>query len=131
MKELKTYFGEIKKSLPCGNKEKKKILRDLQLSVENFLAENPGANFEAVVNHFGTPSQIADTYTEEMPTQELQKKMKTQKWIIGIIAGAVACALLVWGIAVGIALVNEFNRDNGLVVVEQPIEGNFITEIGE
>ena len=118
MKELKTYFGEIKKSLPCGNKEKKKILRDIQLSVENFLAENTDATFEAVVNHFGTPTQIADTYTEEMPTQELQKKMKTQKWIIGMIAGAAACALLIWLVAVGLALIDESKRANGQLVVD-------------
>lgn len=118
MKELKTYFGEIKKSLPCGNKGKKKILRDIQLSVENFLAENPDATFEAVVNHFGTPTQIADTYTEEMPTQELQKKMKTQKWIIGIIAGAAACALLIWLVAVGLAMIDESKRANGQLVVD-------------
>ena len=124
MKELKTYFGEIKKSLPCGNKGKKKILRDIQLSVENFLAENPDATFEAVVNHFGTPTQIADTYTEEMPTQELQKKMKTQKWIIGMIAGAAACALLIWLVAVGLALIDLNKHSQGWhtedsVVVEE------------
>ena len=131
MRELKKYFHEIEKNLPCGNREKKKILRDLRLSVENFLAENPEATFEAVVDHFGTPAQIVDTCTEEMPTLELQKKLKIKRWIIGVIAGVAACALLVWGIAVGIILVNELKRDDGLVVVEQPIEEGIISEKGE
>lgn len=113
MRELQNYFREVQKALPCGSCEKKKILRDLRLSVDNFLEENPGATFAAVESHFGTPAQIADTYTEEMAPRELQRKLKIKKWIIGIIAGAVACALLIWGIAVGLALVNEFKAADG------------------
>lgn len=113
MRELQNYFREVQKALPCGSCEKKKILRDLRLSVENFLEENPGATFDAVESHFGTPAQIADTYTEEMAPRELQRKLKIKKWIIGIIAGAVACALLMWGIAIGIALINQFEHTGG------------------
>ena len=122
MRELKKYFHEIEKDLPCGNREKKKILRDLRLSVENFLAENPEATLEAVVDHFGTPAQIVDTCTEEMPILELQKKLKIKRWIIGVIAGVAACALLVWGIAVGIALVNEFRAADGYHVADSVVE---------
>lgn len=122
MRELQNYFREIKKELPCGGCERRKILRDLRLSVENFLEENPGATFDAVESHFGTPAQIADTYTEEMAPRELQRKLKIKKWIIGIIAGAVACALLIWGIAVGIALINELKIESSHMVIEQVIE---------
>ena len=112
MKELKTYFREIKHKFPGGCK-KNKILRDLRLSVDDFLQENPDATLEAVVEHFGTPQQIADAYTEELPAHELQKQLKIKRWIIGIIAGAVACTLIMWGIAVGVALINEFKAADG------------------
>ena len=112
MKELKSYFREIKQQLPGGCK-KNKILRDLRLSIDDFMEENPDATFTAVVEHFGTPQQIVDSYTEEMPAHELQKQLKIKKWIIGIIAGAVACALIIWGIAVGIALIEASKRANG------------------
>lgn len=117
MKELKNYFREIEQQLPGGCK-KNKILRDLRLSVDNFLQENPDATLGAVVEHFGTPQQIADAYTEELPAHELQKQLKIKKWIIGIIAGAVACALIMWGIAVGIALIDQFRHNGGELVVD-------------
>jgi len=120
MRELQNYFREVQKALPCGSCEKKKILRDLRLSVENFLEENPGATFDAVESHFGTPAQIADTYTEEMPPRELQRKLKIKKWVIGIIAGAVVCALLMWGIAICIALTEQFRYAGG-ELIEDPV----------
>lgn len=113
MKELKSYFREIKEVLPGNDCKKKKILRDIRLSVDNFLEENPDATFEAVVEHFGTPQQIGDSYTVEMPPWEMQRQLKIKKRIIGIVAGAVACALLLWGIAIGIALINDSKRANG------------------
>ena len=112
MKELKSYFREIKRQIPGGCK-KNKILRDLRLSVNDFIEENSDATFGAVVEHFGTPQQIADSYTEEMPPQELQRQLKIKKWIIGIAAGMAACALLMWAIAIGIALVKQSKHDGG------------------
>ena len=120
MKELNNYFREITGALPCTGCKKRKILRDLRLSVDGFLEEHPDATLEAVAEHFGTPQQIADSYTEEMPPRELQRQMKIKKWIIGIVAGAVVCALLMWGIAIGIALIDQYKHTRGQLV-EDPI----------
>lgn len=117
MKELKSYFREIKRQIPGGCK-KNKILRDLRLSVNDFIEENPDATFGAVVELFGTPQQIADSYTEEMPPQELQRQLKIKKWIIGIAAGTAACALLMWAIAIGIALTEQFQYAEGELIVD-------------
>ena len=124
MNALKEYYRSIQKLLPCSLCQKRKLMKDIRCSVDSFLQEHPDATFETVSAHFGTPQQIAETYTEEMSPQELQKQLKVKKRIIGIIAGAAACALLIWGIAVGIALVNEFaNADSytetGPIVIEE------------
>lgn len=132
MKELKKYFWEIKCAIPCG-KSRRKMLRDLRCSVENFLEENPDATYETVVNHFGTPAQIADTYMEETPPKELQQQLRIRKRIIGLVAGLVAAVVLIWATGVGIIILRELCSDRDILVIEQAVEetGNISTEIGE
>ena len=113
MKELKTYYRDVQKALPCSVSQRRKLMQDIRCAVSGYLQEHPEADIETVTAHFGTPQQIAETYLAEMPPQKLRQQLKVKKWIVGIIAAAAACALLIWGIAVGTALVNELqDADN-------------------
>lgn len=113
MKELKTYYRDVQKALPCSACQRRKLMQDICCAVSGYLEEHPEADIETVTAHFGTPQQIAETYLAEMPPQKLRQQLKVKKWIVGIIAAAVASALLIWGIAVGIALANELqDADN-------------------
>lgn len=115
MKELKAYYRDIQKALPCSVCQRRKLMQDIRCAVSGYLEEHPEADIETVTAHFGTPQQIAETYLMEMPPQKLRQQLKVKKWIVGIIAAAAACALLIWGIAVGIALVNEFNAADSYI----------------
>lgn len=115
MKELKKYYHNIQRALPGSLCQKRKLMQDIQCAVSGYLQEHPEADMETITAHFGMPQQIADTYLAEMSPQKLHKQLNVKKWIIGIIAAAMACALLLWGIAVGIALVNEFEMADGYI----------------
>ena len=115
MKELKAYYRDIQKALPCSVCQRRKLMQDIRCAISGYLQEHPEADIETVTAHFGTPQQIAETYLMEMPPQKLRQQLKVKKWIVGIIAAAAACALLIGGIAVGIALVNEFNAADSYI----------------
>ena len=117
MKGLNAYYRNIKKALPCSGQAKKRFLNDMQISVVTFLQENPDATIDVIISHFGTPEQIAAAYTGEITPPELQKKLKTKKWVIGIIAIAAACAILIWGIFVAVALDETNKIRNGYIEV--------------
>lgn len=113
MKELKEYYRNIQKALPCSLSQKRKFMQDIQCAVTDYLQEHPEADMGAVTSHFGTPQQIANTYAEEMSPQELQKQLNAKKWLVGIVAAAAACVLLIWGISAGVALIRESNSADG------------------
>lgn len=115
MKELKKYYYSIQRTLPGSLCQKRKLMQDIQCAVSGYLQEHPKADMETITAHFGTPQQISNTYLAEMTPQKLQKLLTVRKWIIGIIAAAAACILLLWGIAVGIALLNEFEMANSYI----------------
>ena len=121
MKELKNYYLSIQKELILGGTEKKKLMRDIRNAVESYLQENPDATVEDITAHFGTPQEISATYLEEMPSQELQKKLKIKKWAVGIVLGAVACGIVMWAIVVGAALIHEFKNADGFYEVDSPV----------
>lgn len=58
-KQLKAYFEDIKKNLPCVNSSMRKMLNDLKLSVDTYIKDNNVVDFDDVIEHFGTAQDIA------------------------------------------------------------------------
>lgn len=121
--QLKKYYRAIKRELLCPGDTKARICKDIENDINAYLQENPGADFAAIEEHFGSPQQIAATYVEEMPTPELLKKLKIRKRIIAAVCIAVVAAISIWAIAIAIALSNEYNISDGYIET-----GEIITE---
>ncbi len=112
-KELKKYFRAISGELYCPEKTKRRILATVKENVATYLEENSAATFEEIQKHFGTPRQIAASYVEEMETPELIAKLRVRRRIITVICVAVGIAVLIWAVAVVIALIDSFNASGG------------------
>lgn len=110
---LKGYCREVRDWLPCSRKLKKSIMEQLQGSIQDYLEQNPAADFDQLQSHFGTPETIAAAYVNEMGTDVLLRDLRIRRKIISIVAGVMAAVLAVWLIAVGWAVVKELNRDEG------------------
>lgn len=127
MTELKQYYRSIEKRLPAGS-HKKRFIQELQASVDAWLDQNPSADFGTVQERFGTPEKIAADYSGEIDTQEVMKKFKLRKWIISIIAGVAALALVIWLVVAIVAYINFHDSKNGYIetspITEEILEEN-------
>ena len=130
MKELKKYYRDISKNLPVGRKQKQQISLAIVQSVEDYLATHPLADFPAVLEHFGSPQEIAASYIENMTTPEILKKFQFRKTVLTVLCATAATALLLWGVVVGTALINEITSSGGYGVID-PIEEFNVTEYNE
>lgn len=117
MNELSGYYRSIQKALPCSGCQKRKLMKDIRCSVDSFLQEHPDATFETVSAHFGSPQQIADTYTEEMSPQELQTQLKARKRVVGIVAAAAASIIFIWLAYITVVTCDELNNNPGYIIV--------------
>lgn len=97
---LKQYYRNIRSELPCSWGQRNRILRQIRESVDNYLEENPDADFAAIEAHFGNAQTIASSYIDVQDAPELLRKMRIKKRVIAIVAGAMAVVLLIWGAAV-------------------------------
>lgn len=100
----RVYCRQVGKELVCSRKIRNRILRELQGNVDLFLEQRPDAAMGDVQEHFGTPRQIANSYLTEMDSTELLQKFSLKKKIVIAVCAALAACVLIWGIAVGIAL---------------------------
>ena len=106
-KQLKKYYRAIRSWLPCSGGIKKKIIHNIEATIQVYLEENSGADFAEIEQHYGTPQQIAATYIDEMGTVELMKQLKTRRRIVYTVFTATAIVVLLWTTALTVALIDS------------------------
>lgn len=90
----------------------------MESSVRDFVTEHPGADYAAIVSHFGTPTQIAESNIEEMDASELLVGLQVRRKIV-IIVLAAATVLVLMRFAFRLTAYLEFYKNmHGYAVVE-------------
>lgn len=92
-KQLKAYFKEIKKNLPCVNSTMRKMLDDLKASVNTFVVENDISDFNAVVEHFGSSEDIAKEFAVGLDNSYV-KSYKFKRRVIAIVVSILAVIMV-------------------------------------
>ena len=111
-KAYKRYKMSVRSMLPCGRKQKDRIMESFSESLDAYQSENPDASYEEITAHFGTPDEIAATCVENTGTSALLRMLRIRKRIIAIVAGAITAAFLIWAVVLegySVALTNLFN----------------------
>lgn len=109
-KQLKSYFKEIKKNLPCYNKAMKTMLGDLKIAVDTYINDNNVSDFAKIVEHFGTAEDIAKEFAVGLDNSYV-KSYKLKKRIIAIVVSILAVIMIaVSTLVIYIIVMAENNR---------------------
>lgn len=111
--QLKRYYWQISRRLSCPVGRKRQIMGNIRSGVNDFLLEEPDADMAAVMEHFGTPEQIVESYLSEMDPKELQKSLNVRKRIFTVVLIAVLAALAMWAIVMIDAAIDAQNSVGG------------------
>lgn len=112
-KEIKKYLRRVRAWLPCTTKRKRVILQSLREDISLFSQDQPNPSFDDLLQRFGTPQQIASAFVDEMGSMELLRDLRVRRRVITIAIVAAMTVILIWAIAVGIALIDEQNSSGG------------------
>lgn len=63
--DLKQYYEAVFSAVVCSEREKKQFMEDFPHSVEDFCEIENVKNIDAVIAHFGSAEQIAQSFLEE------------------------------------------------------------------
>lgn len=92
----KRYIRSVSDTLSCSRKAKKQIVSRIRDGVEDYLLQNPDADFEMIQAHFGTPQEIAASYVDEQDASGLLKKISIKKKVLVVVASVMAAIFLMW-----------------------------------
>lgn len=118
----KRYIGSVSNALSCSGKTKKRIISQIRDGVEDYLLQNPDADFEMIQTHFGTPQEIAASYVNEQDVCKLLKKMSIKKKVLVIVGGVMATIFLMWIGFVAWATIDAKAESGGGIVITDEIK---------
>ena len=107
----KRYLRELRNSLPCGRKERKRVLEGIRQSIEDKEAIDGPDTYEALVSRYGSPDEIASAYFSEKSTGELIRELRIGNRVLALLLAGIVAALLIWfgwWIASYVSLMDEF-----------------------
>ena len=112
------YLKQFSKSLPCGRRERKRIIRDIKRTVEE---EYGDITYDDLVRRMGTPTEITEAYLSQTDAADVVKRVRYGDILIKIVMSAVIAALLIWG---GYCISSYFSFKNELPIylVEGEVE---------
>lgn len=117
-KDVNKYISQVKKYLVCPKAEKKKITEDIQSAVCGFAEERNLQNISEVYNHFGTPEELAKAHLADVDPKKIKRAMSFKK----VLVVAVIVALMIYTIAIVVALIDAHPGLNGYTIEEPAIE---------
>ena len=100
--ELRSYYRQTVRMLPCARKIRAGLKERLHADITDYLSEHPDATAQTVREQFGSPESIAAAYVETMGAEELLQKLRLHdrivRGVIVVLAIAVlaACAIGIW-----------------------------------
>lgn len=115
---LRRYYWQVRQYIPGAPRLKKNVLEEIKGSVALYRVENPNADFAQIQAHFGTPLQIAAAYVENLGTAELLNRLRAQRRITRIVAGAMSAALILWAVGVTTVVIHDLHNNPAFVVEE-------------
>lgn len=74
VKDLPLYFKEIKTSIPCTGAQKRKYIKELEFSIQEYQASHPQASLADIEQQFGTAEEISEAFWAEESLQRFQKQ---------------------------------------------------------
>ena len=116
-KAYKRYKMSVRSLLPCGRKQKDRIMESFSESLDAYQSENPDASYEEITAHFGTPDEIAATCVENTGTADLLRMLRIRKRIIAIVAGAITAAFLMWAAVLAVNSILLYPEERGYFIV--------------
>lgn len=94
-KQLRRYFRQINRQLPCPRQERKRFLASLKDDVAAYREELPECTMEDILEQFGSVADAIDTYVSgETTLTFIKKRRRLQIMAVVLTFCLVICVIL-------------------------------------
>lgn len=93
--KIKCYYRKVRRIIPKKYPHRQEILSSIYQDISSYAMEHPDITYEDLINHFGTPEDMALSFAEMLsPTDVMEISLKTKKRNIIIIIILIIAFLL-------------------------------------
>lgn len=73
------YISQVKRKITVSSPAKKAFLHTLKQNVTTYLTEHPNTSYNCIIENFGTPQEVADSYYEMLEENEIKQHTTFRK----------------------------------------------------
>lgn len=101
----KRYCRKLGRALACLPELRNRTVAQMSDSIYTYLEEHPDANYNQLVQVFGTPKQAAESLLNELDSEQVRKAINRYRWkhTLAVVLIGIAIAYVVWVVGCGIA----------------------------
>lgn len=77
--KLKQYYRKIDSYIPKKYPHRKEIISSIHHDISSYLSEHPDADYENILEHFGTPEEMTLSFAESLSSQEIMATARKNK----------------------------------------------------
>lgn len=107
--KLSLYYKEISDNALCTKKQKAAFLKELKKEIGDYVENSPTADMEEITAVFGSPSEIAQGFSESIPQSEIRKRLSLKKAVIAFLL----VFLIIWAVFAVISLIDVHTEAHG------------------
>lgn len=111
-KDIKKYFKEIKANIICDFRTKRKFISDIKSAVYDYAEAENAEDMNKIYNQFGTPQNIAKEFFLNADVKKIKRRMNITK----VVFAGVVIALMLFGTALVIELIDAHSSNHGYIV---------------
>lgn len=125
----KIYCKQVYRSLELPKNQKQALYSIISEKVEEFLEESPSASYEEILEAFGSPEELSDTYIETSDMTEIRDTYKVKSRnlrIVKIVCVAVIAIALLCTVIFTVSYYRSIEYQSGVykeIVVDSINEG--------
>ena len=76
---LNQYYRKIDSYIPKKYPHRKEIISSIHQDISSYLSEHPDADYEDILEHFGTPEEMTLSFAESLSSQEIMTTARKNK----------------------------------------------------
>lgn len=116
--DSKKFLKQVKHLLPLLSKQEKRFLKDFEISIHEYLTENPNATTEDLSTEFGTPNDIVHEYIDSIDSEYIIKRICVKKMIRRIALTILLIAVLLLLVHTAFTYLAYLDAQNAVITQE-------------
>lgn len=116
------YCSDLYHALEPAPQLRRRAMRDMRQSIDEYLARNPEASCLDLVKEFGTPEEAAANMLNAMDAEQIRREAKHYRWRKWVAFAAIGVAFVFAVMRCSQLIINLANQPEQYVVVGPAVE---------